>query len=165
MRSPESSRHAPEGHASPVRPVRRPSARPFAGASAGSLGEDILLARHGHQILRLRQDHRTGQTVATLRDGTTDAAPNRIEGGVLAPRPGESARLAWDSLTHGGNPESVRELRFLGRLSAIWIAVSLLLGALMVWGMATVMDPAAAEQLMSAYFGAAPLAETGAQTP
>lgn len=78
-------------HHAPARQVWRSSARPFAGATSGSLGEDILLARHGDRILRLRQDHRGGQTVASLRDGTMDAAPNRIEGGVLALRPGERA--------------------------------------------------------------------------
>ncbi|MGO1886071.1 MAG: hypothetical protein ACTH3G_12010 [Citricoccus sp.] len=146
MRSPESPRPA---HA---RPSRRPSIRPFTGATGGSLGEDILLARHGDQIFRLRQEHRTGLTVATLRDGTSDSAPNRIDGGTLALDPTERARLGWATLTNDGDPESLRELRFLGRLSAIWIAVSVLLGLLMVWGMATLMEPATAEQLMSSYF-------------
>lgn len=150
MRTPESPRHAP------ARSTWRPSIRPFAGATAGTLGEDILLARHGDRILRLRQDHRTGQTVATLRDGATDAAPNRIAGGTLALRPGERARLHWTALTRDGDPEAIRELRFFGRLSAIWIVASVALCLLMAWGMATFMDPAAAEELMSAYLGPAP---------
>lgn len=159
MRTPESPRPTPTPQG------RRYSTRPVSDLHAGSLGEDILLARHGGAILRLRQDHRTGQTVATLRDGTTDAAPNWIEGGVLAPRPTERVRLGWAALTHDGDPATVRELRFLGRLSVIWIAVTLLLGALLVWSMATLMDPAAAEQLMSAYFGAVPVTDSGAPAP
>lgn len=149
-------------HPAPARQAWRSGARAFAGVSTGSLGEDILLARHGDRILRLRQDHRTGQTVATLRDGTTDAAPNRIDGGILAPRPGERARLSWATLTEGGGSETASELRFLGRLTAIWIAASVLLCALMAWGMATFMDPATAEELASTYFGTVP---SGAPSP
>lgn len=152
--TPEIPHHAPARHA---RQARRSGTRAFSRVSTGSLGEDILLARHGDQILRLRQDHRTGQTVATLRGGTTDAAPNRIDGGVLALRPGESARLAWSTLTDDGSPETARELRFLGRLTAIWIAASLLACALMAWGMATFMDPAVAEDLVSSYLNLSPV--------
>lgn len=159
MRTPEAPRPAPTYQG------WRSSVRSLTGLHTGSLGEDILLARHGGAILRLRQDHRTGQTVATLRGGTTDAAPNRIEGGVLTPRPTERLRLGWTTLTHDSDPATIRELRFLGRLSAIWIAVSLPLGALLVWSMATFMDPTAVEQLASAYFGVAPVIESGAPAP
>ena len=147
MRTPEPPRHAP------TRSTWRLSVRPVAGTTTGTLGEDILLARHGDRILRLRQDHRAGQTVATLRDGTSDTAPNRINGGTLALRPGERARLHWTTLTQDGDPEAIREVRLLGRLSVIWIAASVLLCALMAWGMATFMDPSAVEDLTSAYFG------------
>ncbi|QIV86575.1 hypothetical protein NMP99_14250 [Glutamicibacter mishrai] len=40
------------------------------------LGEDILLARHGANIVKLRQDRKNRATIAILRDGQTDAASN-----------------------------------------------------------------------------------------
>lgn len=49
------------------------------------LGEDILLARHGANIVKLRQDRRNRQTVAVLRNGGTDTASNQLEAVVLSP--------------------------------------------------------------------------------
>lgn len=66
---------------------------------------------------------------------------------------------------HDGDPETARELRFLGRLSAIWIAVSVLLCLLMAWGMVTFMDPAAAEDLMSYYLNLSPVSEPSTTDP
>ena len=40
------------------------------------LGEDILLARHGANIVKLRQDRKNRATIAILRDGQTDSASN-----------------------------------------------------------------------------------------
>jgi len=42
------------------------------------LGEDILLARHGANIVKLRQDRKTRSTVAVLRDGKMDTASNLL---------------------------------------------------------------------------------------
>lgn len=42
------------------------------------LGEDILLARHGSNIVKLRQDRKQQTTIAYLRDGATDSASNLI---------------------------------------------------------------------------------------
>lgn len=42
------------------------------------LGEDILLVRHGANIVKLRQDRKTRSTVAILRDGQIDRASNRL---------------------------------------------------------------------------------------
>ncbi|UYQ76973.1 hypothetical protein OF385_13260 [Glutamicibacter sp. JL.03c] len=42
------------------------------------LGEDILLARHGANIVKLRQDRRNRATIAILRDGQTDSASNLL---------------------------------------------------------------------------------------
>ncbi|MGP9529301.1 hypothetical protein [Glutamicibacter sp. AOP5-A2-18] len=42
------------------------------------LGEDILLARHGANIVKLRQDRKTRSTVAVLRDGQMDTASNLL---------------------------------------------------------------------------------------
>lgn len=42
------------------------------------LGEDILLARHGANIVKLRQDRKNGATVAHLRGGGTDSASNLL---------------------------------------------------------------------------------------
>lgn len=40
------------------------------------LGEDILLARHGSNIVKLRQDRKHRSTVAYLRGGEIDTASN-----------------------------------------------------------------------------------------
>ncbi|KSU65276.1 MULTISPECIES: hypothetical protein [Micrococcaceae] len=40
------------------------------------LGEDILLVRHGANIVKLRQDRKNRATIAFLRDGQTDSASN-----------------------------------------------------------------------------------------
>ncbi|WP_313811345.1 hypothetical protein [Glutamicibacter sp.] len=42
------------------------------------LGEDILLARHGANIVKLRQNRKQRTTIAYLRDGETDSASNVI---------------------------------------------------------------------------------------
>ncbi|UUX58396.1 hypothetical protein [Glutamicibacter halophytocola] len=51
------------------------------------LGEDILLARHGANIVKLRQDRKNRETIAFLRDGQTDSASNllAVSAGVLTP--------------------------------------------------------------------------------
>ena len=120
------------------------------------MGEDILLARHGDQILRLSQDARTGQTIATLRDGSSDAAPNHLDGGAshLSPMDRTGRQLAVFASDH--HAESRRELRFLARLSVAWLLISALVLGAMVWIAATFMDPQSIEALMSGYLGYPP---------
>lgn len=151
--------------------ARQPGRMPawsLSGTAAGSLGEDILLARHGDRIRRLDQDRRTGHTVATLSDGSTDSAPNWIAGGTLTLRPADRARRGLvtltDALTNNGNPESVREVRLLGRISLVWIAISLLLCLILAWSAVTFLDPATAEQLMTSY-AQVPTLEPPTSTP
>lgn len=48
------------------------------------LGEDILLARHGSNIVKLRQDRKHRATVAYLRDGEIDTASNILKKAPIA---------------------------------------------------------------------------------
>ncbi|WP_130451308.1 hypothetical protein [Zhihengliuella halotolerans] len=52
---------------------------PRTSPQGAPLGEDILLARHGDAVTRFRQDRRLGVTVAVLRGGGRDSAPNRLD--------------------------------------------------------------------------------------
>ncbi|WP_413454985.1 hypothetical protein ACLQ8T_13915 [Glutamicibacter sp. FR1] len=54
------------------------------------LGEDILLARHGANIVKLRQDRKNRMTVAYLRSGAIDTASNLLTAPVPALTPAAS---------------------------------------------------------------------------
>lgn len=49
------------------------------------LGEDILLARHGSNIMKFRQDRKNRATVAYLRSGDMDSASNVVATRVMTP--------------------------------------------------------------------------------
>ncbi|WP_188805370.1 hypothetical protein [Citricoccus zhacaiensis] len=143
------------------RPVTRRSAphrgrRTVTAAHSGSMGEDILLARHGDHIIRLRQDARAGQTVATLRDGSSDAAPNHLDGGASHLSPADRTGRQLVALASDHHAESRRELRFLARLSVAWLLISAVALGAMVWFAATFMDPQDLQALMTGYLGYPP---------
>ncbi|MFJ2619270.1 hypothetical protein [Glutamicibacter sp. NPDC087344] len=50
------------------------------------LGEDILLARHGSNIVKFRQNRKHRETVAFLRGGDIDTAPNTVNAVPVAAR-------------------------------------------------------------------------------
>ena len=94
------------------------------------LGEDILLARHGRRIQSLRLDRRADRMVATLTDGTTDCASNRIL--PSGPAPVEVLRAKVDSLCGDTLSASRAELHTLLRFSVIWLAISVVLTGVIV---------------------------------
>lgn len=77
------------------------------------VGEDILLARHGHRIERLKVDRRANTVFATLDDGSWDYASNVIFVPPVA-KDKESGFTAADG-------------KFLARLIAGWAALSAVL--------------------------------------
>ncbi|BCT77575.1 hypothetical protein SCMU_34170 [Sinomonas cyclohexanicum] len=88
------------------------------------LGEDILLARHGHNIASMRLDRRADRMVATLRDGSIDCASNRI----LATAPSPLARLSAQvqAVREDKAEVSRAEIRTLAKFSAVWLLISLI---------------------------------------
>lgn len=90
------------------------------------VGEDILLARHGQRIERLKLDRRTNSMFATLTDGSWDFASNVI----LPP-----AAAADDSVF------SASDARILVRLILGWIAFSALLMIVGFYVASSVKDP------------------------
>ncbi|WP_077488925.1 hypothetical protein [Sinomonas mesophila] len=94
------------------------------------LGEDILLARHGSRIQSLRLDRRADRMVATLTDGTIDCASNRLL--PSGPTPVEVLRAKVDAIRTDTASVSRAELHLLLRFSAIWLAISVVLTALIV---------------------------------
>ena len=84
------------------------------------LGEDILLARHGANIVKLRQDRKTRQTVAYLRDGATDTAANVLAVPVLTPA---ASFIRGVQASHKDEAAAARrELRALANLSLAFVA-------------------------------------------
>ena len=86
------------------------------------LGEDILLARHGANIVKLRQDRRNRRTVAILKDGATDTASNRIDSLVTTP----AASLGRGVQTYLNDEAAVsrQEVRSLAKLSLGFSAIT-----------------------------------------
>lgn len=86
------------------------------------LGEDILLARHGANIVKLRQDRKNRQTVAYLRDGATDTAANVLAVPVLTP----AASFSRGVQTYLNDEAAVtrKEVRSLAKLSLGFSAVA-----------------------------------------
>ncbi|GAA0195330.1 hypothetical protein ACF046_06415 [Glutamicibacter creatinolyticus] len=79
------------------------------------LGEDILLARHGSNIVKLRQDRKNRQTVAYLRDGATDTAANVL--GVPALTPAATFGQSVQTYLNDEAAVSRKEVRSLAKLS------------------------------------------------
>ncbi|GAB3620167.1 hypothetical protein GCM10027417_14280 [Glutamicibacter endophyticus] len=80
------------------------------------LGEDILLARHGANIIKFRQDRKNGRTVAYLRNGQTDTAANLVAR-VGALTPADSMRGAAERFLNDEATVSRREARTLAKIS------------------------------------------------
>lgn len=95
------------------------------------LGEDILLARHGDNIAAMRLDRRANRMVATLRDGSIDCASNS----VLATSPSPMARLGaqLEAVRNDTASVSRADARALLKFSLVWLFISVLLTAGVVW--------------------------------
>ncbi|QCU78954.1 hypothetical protein E7744_13065 [Citricoccus sp. SGAir0253] len=152
MTPPESPRPAA------TRRAPRRGRRSLATAQPGPLGEDILLARHGDRIESFRQDARTNRTVAALRDGGMDSAPNHLDGGAVRLSPVDRTQLRLATLSSARGAETRRELRFLGRITLAWLVVSAIAFGAMMWG-AAAMDPQDLQMVMSSQLGAERLPE------
>lgn len=95
------------------------------------LGEDILLARHGANIVKLRQDRRNRQTVALLKDGATDTASNELGVAVLSPAASMSRGVR--SYLNDEAPVKRSEVRSLGKISLGFSAITgVVFGALLL---------------------------------
>lgn len=95
------------------------------------LGEDILLARHGANIVKLRQDRRNRQTVALLKDGATDTASNELGVAVLSPAASMSRGVR--SYLNDDAPVKRSEVRSLAKISLGFSAITgVVFGALLL---------------------------------
>lgn len=95
------------------------------------LGEDILLARHGANIVKLRQDRRNRQTVALLKDGATDTASNELGVAVLSPAASMSRGVR--SYLNDEAPVKRSEVRSLAKISLGFSAITgVVFGALLL---------------------------------
>lgn len=135
-------------------PSRRSSLRAFArlpqARTAAPLGEDILLARHGANVRRIRQDRTLGVSVAELRSGGVDVAPNRLDGGAPVLAPAERAATLLGDYRAGRTGISRAEVRILGRVAAVWSVAAVAVGAGAAWVMSGMMDAETLRAMMAA---------------
>lgn len=113
------------------------------------LGEDILLARHGDRVVRMTQDRGRGVTVAVLRGGEVDVAPNRLDVVVPAP-PAERAAAFVRDYRAGQSGVDRDEVRLLVRMSAIWTAATVAVCSATAWWAVSAVDPEALQAMMMA---------------
>jgi hypothetical protein len=147
MTSPEASRP------SVTRRAPRRGRRSISTAPPGALGEDILLARHGDRIDHFRQDAEGHRTVAVLHDGGTDTAPNHLDGGAVRLSPADRTRLRLAELSSAKHAQTRREIGFLAKLSLAWLAVSIVVFGLMMWGITASLEPGDLRLVMSGPLG------------
>lgn len=86
------------------------------------LGEDILLARHGSNIVKLRQDRKQQTTIAYLRDGATDSASNLITLTAVT-TPAQNISEGAAKYLNDEAAISRSEVRTLGKISLGYSAV------------------------------------------
>jgi hypothetical protein len=117
------------------------------------LGEDILMARHGDRIVKMRHDRKSRSTVATLADGTTDSAPDSIIDmpavSIEANTPVHQLARFRRDYAEDKLAVSRRELRLLGRITAVWTVVAGAVTAGSIWLMASTGNT----ELMAAMMG------------
>lgn len=84
------------------------------------LGEDILLARHGQNVVEFRQDRKNSATIAFLRGGQTDSASNKLSTGILVSTvrtPAEAMSQGAVSYLKNEAAVSRQEVRSLAKIS------------------------------------------------
>ena len=97
------------------------------------LGEDILLARHGSNIVEMTQDRKNNLTRARLVDGTLDTASNFLVSlnAMAAVTPAERFTKVAGDYSADRLPVSRQEVRFMAKITGIWaVASTAFIGAL-----------------------------------
>ncbi|WP_102159600.1 hypothetical protein [Zhihengliuella halotolerans] len=122
---------------------------PRTRSQGAPLGEDILLARHGDAVTRFRQDRRLGVTVAVLRGGGRDSAPNRLDAVVpSALPPAERAAAAVGDFRAGRTGEQRAEARYLAKIAVLWTVLTIAACSAMAWWAASNVDPEVLRSVM-----------------
>lgn len=114
------------------------------------LGEDILLARHGSNIVEMTQDRKRNLTRARLADGSIDTASNFLVSlnAMAAITPAERLGKVAGDYSADRLPVSRSDIRFMAKLSAAWGVASLALIGGMSWALYTFGDPDMLMQVM-----------------
>lgn len=124
--------------------------------NAMPLGEDILLARHGSNIVEMTQDRRNNLTRVRLADGSIDTASNFLVSlnamASAAQTPASRISKAADSYSADQLPVSRKEIRFMTKLAGIWAATSLACVGGLSWAIVTFGDADSLVQVMGAGF-------------
>ena len=97
------------------------------------LGEDILLARHGSNIVEMTQDRKNNLTRARLVDGSIDTASNFLVNlnAMAAVTPVERFSKVAGDYSADRLPVSRQEIRFMAKSTGIWaVASTAFIGAL-----------------------------------
>lgn len=124
---------------------------PRTSPQGAPLGEDILLARHGDAVKRFRQDRRLGVTVAVLRGGGRDSAPNRLDAVVpSALPPAERAAAVMGDFRAGLSNAQRAEARYLAKVAALWTMLTVAACTAMAWWAASNVDPEVLRSVMLA---------------
>lgn len=124
--------------------------------NAMPLGEDILLARHGSNIVEMTQDRRNNLTRARLADGRIDTASNFLVGlnamSAVAQTPASRLDKVAENYSADKLPVSRKEMRFMAKLAGAWAATSLVIVGGLSWVIFTYGDAESLVQVMGAGF-------------
>ncbi|MDO5745272.1 MAG: hypothetical protein Q4P23_12470, partial [Micrococcaceae bacterium] len=117
---------------------------------------DILLARHGSNIVEMTQDRRNNLTRVRLADGSMDTASNFLVSlsamASAAQTPASRISKAADSYSADQLPVSRKEIRFMAKLAGIWAATSLAFVGGLSWAIFTYGDADSLVQVMGTGF-------------
>jgi hypothetical protein len=115
------------------------------------LGEDILLARHGSNIAEMTQDRKRNLTRARLCDGSTDTASNHLVNlnAMASLTPAERMSKVAENYTEDRLSVSRSEIRFMAKLSGIWLVASTALIMGFGWAIYNYGDPEMLVQMMN----------------
>ena len=120
------------------------------------LGEDILLARHGSNIVEMTQDRRNNLTRVRLADGSIDTASNFLVSlnamASAAQTPASRISKAADNYSADRLPVSRNEIRFMAKLAGAWAATSLVVVGGLSWAIFPFGDADSLVQVMGAGF-------------
>ncbi|MCO1340268.1 hypothetical protein BJH93_15460 [Kocuria polaris] len=124
---------------------------PWTSPQGAPLGEDILLARHGDAVKRFRQDRRQGVTVAVLRGGGRDSAPNRLDAVVpSALPPAERAAAAARDFRAGWGETQHAEARYLAKFAVLGTVLTVAACSATAWIAYSVLGADALRNVMTA---------------
>lgn len=124
--------------------------------NAMPLGEDILLARHGSNIVQMTQDRRNNLTRARLADGRIDTASNFLVNlnamSAVAQTPASRFGKVAEDYSADQLPVSRKEIRFMAKLAGAWAATSLVFVGGLSWVIFKYGDADSLIQVMGAGF-------------